>query len=76
VKVRDEKFGSVVFETLKEKVYVSNKTGSDILKLLREGKNEVEIVSELTKNYNCDPSAIETDVKEYITCLKQNNILY
>jgi hypothetical protein len=33
VKVRQEKFGSVMFETLREKIFVTNETGAEILRL-------------------------------------------
>ena len=75
VKVRNENFGSVIFETLKEKVYATNETGSDILQLLEQNKTEEEIITELADRYGCDSSTVEKDVKEYIVCLKQNNIL-
>lgn len=75
VKVRNEKFGSVVFETLKEKVYVTNKTGADILKLLEDKKTKEEIITLLAKEYEADPQTVENDVRDYIACLRQNNIL-
>ncbi|MDP2933800.1 MAG: PqqD family protein [bacterium] len=75
VKVRNEKFGSVIFETLKEKVYVSNQPGADILKLLGENKTEDEIVNLLAKKYAGDPVTVKNDVKEYISGLKQNNLI-
>ena len=44
VKIRDEKFGSVIFETLREKVYVTNETGSNILQLIKQGKDKQSII--------------------------------
>ena len=38
VQVRKEKFGTVIFETLKEKVFVTNSTGSEIIERLKEKK--------------------------------------
>lgn len=75
VKVRNEKFGSVVFETLREKVYATNETGSDILKLLEEKSTEAEIASRLAEKYGCDCKTVENDVREYVACLKEKNIL-
>lgn len=75
VKVRQEKFGAVVFETLREKVYVTNETGADILRLLGEGKETDAIVSELAEKYNCEPEAIKTDIKDLIITLKNNKIV-
>jgi flagellar motor switch protein FliG len=74
VKVRQEKFGAVVFETLREKVFVTNSTGSQILRSLNN--NELaDVVDELAKIYNCNPEMIKDDVEEFITQLKDNGIM-
>lgn len=75
VKVRREKFGVVVFETLREKVFVTNETGAEIFHLLEEGKEPDEIVAELAKEYNADPAIIKNDVDELISMLKDKEIL-
>lgn len=75
VKVRKEKFGTVVFETLREKVFVTNETGAEILRLLEEGKEPTDVIAELAKNYNCDPEIIKADVDEFISMLKDKGII-
>ena len=75
VRVRQEKFGAVVFETLREKVFVTNETGADILRLLGEGKETDTIVSELAQKYNCEPEAIKADIKDLIVILQNNKIV-
>ena len=45
VKIREEKFGSVIFDTLKEKVFVTNDTGKDILNFLQQGYSIEEIIN-------------------------------
>lgn len=79
VKVRQEKFGAVVFETLREKVYVTNETGSEILRFLEEGKEPEDVIAELANNYSddpeIDPKIIERDVKEFIWSLKDSGII-
>ena len=74
VKVRQEKFGAVVFETLREKVFVTNGTGSQILRSLNNNEL-VDVVDELAKIYNCNPEIIKDDVEEFITKLKDNGIM-
>ena len=75
VKVRQEKFGSVVFETLREKIFVTNVTGAEILRLLEEGKEPKDVIAELSKDYNLDPGIIKSDVDEFISMLKDNGII-
>lgn len=75
VKVREEKFGSVVFETLREKVYVTNETGQEIIRILQEKKDAREVAVLLADKYDCDLAAIEKDVNEYVACLKEKNII-
>ena len=75
VKVRQEKFGAVVFETLREKVFVTNETGSEILRLLEKGKEFQEVIAEITDDYGFDPKIIEGDVNEFIWRLKDSGII-
>lgn len=75
VKVRQEKFGAVIFETLTEKVFVTNETGAEILRLLEEGKEPTHATAELAKNYTSGPAIIKGDVDEFISILKDKGIL-
>lgn len=75
VKVRREKFGAVVFETLREKVFVTNETGAEILGLLGEGKEATHVITELARNYNGDPAIIKADVDDFISMLKDKGII-
>lgn len=75
VRVRPEKFGAVVFETLREKVFVTNKTGAEILRLLEQNKTPAEITGELARAYKCSPVLIKKDVEEFISHLTEQSIL-
>jgi len=75
VKVRQEKFGAVVFETLREKVFVTNETGAEMLRLLEEGKELAHVIAELAKNYNGDAAKIKGDVDEFVSMLKDKGII-
>lgn len=75
VKVRQEKFGAVVFETLREKVFVTNEPGAEILRLLEKGKEPKDVIAELAKNYNGDPAIIKEDMGEFISMLKDKGII-
>lgn len=75
VQVRKEKFGTVIFETLKEKVYVTNQTGSDIVDLLKGGKDENTIIRELAAKYRTDSAAIAQDIKDFINDMTSREVL-
>ena len=74
VKIRQEKFGAVIFETLKEKVFVTNETGKDILRLIEEGKTINNIITILEKEYG-EKGHIKTDVIDFIDDLVKEGIL-
>ena len=74
-KLRKEKFGTVVFDTLTEKIFITDQVGSQILQLIADGKSQSEIVSELSNTFDGDKQAIEKDVIEFADQLKSNNII-
>lgn len=76
VKTRDEKFGSVIFDTLREKVFVTNKTGSDILGLIKENRTQNDIIDILKqKHSDSENNIITADTSGFIGALKKQNIL-
>ncbi len=74
-KLRKEKFGSVVFDTLTEKIFITDQIGAEILELIEEGKDFPEIVGELAESFDGDKQMIEEDVIEFVNQLKSNNII-
>lgn len=75
VKIREEKFGSVIFETLREKIFVTNETGRDILRLLEEEHSFEKIVDILSNIYSADTAEIKNDVNSFINQLKDKGII-
>ncbi|MCL5674173.1 MAG: PqqD family protein [Candidatus Omnitrophica bacterium] len=75
VKTRDEKFGEVIFDTLKEKVFVTNETGKDIVDLLQQGYSSENIVRSLSDLYNKEPAEIQNDILSFIDSLKNNSLI-
>lgn len=75
VKVREEKFGAVIFETLKEKVFVTNEAGKDILGLIEKGDSVAEILTKIKDVYETEISQIQDDVKDFIAQLKEKGII-
>lgn len=74
-KIRKEKFGTVVFDTLTEKIFVTDQLGGEILQLIEQEKELPEIVRVLGENYDGDLSEVEKDVVEFTDQLKSNNII-
>ncbi len=74
-KIRKEKFGTVVFDTLTEKIFITDQIGGEILQLIEQGRDLSEIVSELSESFDGDEKVIERDVIEFSDQLKTNNIV-
>lgn len=74
VKVRQERFGAVVFDTLKEKVFVSNPTGADILRLLGEEKSIGDICGELSRSYDGNPAQLKVEVNNFVNELRKREL--
>ncbi len=75
VKLRNEKFGAVIFDTLNEKVYITNESGKEILSLMGEGLFDSDIVQRLEQKYEKAPSEIQGDVDEFIGGLRSAGLL-
>jgi hypothetical protein len=74
-KMRKEKFGTVIFDTLTEKIFITDQIGGEILQLVEEGKDLAGIVDVLAQDYDCDRGVIEKDVIEFTNELKSSNIV-
>ena len=75
VKLREEKFGAVVFDTLNEKVYITNESGKEILSLMAEGLSASEIAERLAHRFQEDSSAIQNDISEFVEGLQAAGLL-
>ena len=75
VKVRQEKFGAVVFETLREKVFVTNGTGSEIISSLKNHDRISDVIDELAGRHDCSSEEIKGDVEEFVIKLTENGII-
>lgn len=74
-KIRKEKFGTVVFDTLTEKIFITGEIGGEILQLIEHGEDLHQIVSELCEVFDGDKQTIERDVVDFTDQLKSNNII-
>ena len=74
-KIRKEKFGTVVFDTLTEKIFITDTVGTEILQLIEQGRDLPQIVSELSAAFDGDAGIMEKDIVEFTDELKTNNII-
>lgn len=74
-KIRKEKFGAVVFETLSEKIFITDQIGGEILDLIQQGHTLDDIVAVLANRYQAGKRTIENDVTEFTDQLKSSNIV-
>ncbi|MCK5174539.1 MAG: PqqD family peptide modification chaperone, partial [Planctomycetes bacterium] len=63
------------FDTLTEKIFISDEIGGEILQLIDQQKDLPEIVSALESQFAGDRDAIEKDVVEFTDELKENKII-
>ncbi|KKL99050.1 hypothetical protein LCGC14_1818290 [marine sediment metagenome] len=75
VKVRNEKFGAVLFDTLREKVYVTNETGKDILDLMAQELDPAVIAQRLADSYGEEASEILPQIAEFVEQLQSAGML-
>ena len=75
IKLREEKFGAVIFDTLNEKVYITNDSGKEILSLMAEGLSASAIAERLVRKYEEDTSEMQNDVAEFIDGLRSAGLL-
>jgi hypothetical protein len=74
-KIRKEKFGTVLFDTLTEKIFVTDEIGSEILRLIEQGEDLSQMVGELCEAFDGDRQIIEKDVIEFTDQLKSDKII-
>ncbi len=75
VRVRAEKFGVLIFDKGREKFFVANEAGKDVLELMKKARALEEIVDGLSEKYGESPEIIRRDVLAFIDALKQAGLL-
>lgn len=55
--------------------FSANNIGTEIILLLKQEKNASEIVKEMSSKYDVEPSLFERDLDEFMSVLKEFNIL-
>ncbi|MDC7279314.1 PqqD family peptide modification chaperone [Butyrivibrio fibrisolvens] len=73
--IRPEKFGGIYYERDRLVIEMLNSVGYEILKLLKEDKNEAEIVEALKNEYGVEEDIIKNDVKAFIEYLLKSKYI-
>jgi Coenzyme PQQ synthesis protein D (PqqD) len=75
VKFREEKFGSVLFETQSEKVFTLNPTATAIVREIQAGSDEGAIAARLKDRFDDRDGAIAREVVAFIGELRRRGLL-
>lgn len=75
VRVRPEKFGALIFDKERERFFVVNEVGKDILELLNRAAPIEEIVDGLSQVYGESPEIIRRDLFAFIDGLREAGLL-
>jgi hypothetical protein len=75
VKFREEKFGSVLFETRSEKVYTLNPTATAVVREIQAGSDASAIPGRLKERFKDDDGAIEREAAAFIADLRQKGLV-
>jgi hypothetical protein len=75
VKFREEKFGGVLFETRSEKVFTLNEAATAVVREIKAGGGESEIMARLKERFDDSNSKIEFDVSAFISELRQKGLI-
>jgi len=74
VKFREEKFGGVLFETLRERVFSLNPTAAAVARELAAGGTEAEIVERLKSRFSDPRGKLEEEARAFLSCLKEQGL--
>ncbi len=75
VKFREEKFGSVLFETRSEKVYTLNPTATAVVREIEAGSDERDIPHRLKEHFRDPAGAIEREAIAFIAELRRQGLV-
>jgi hypothetical protein len=75
VKFREEKFGGVLFETRSEKVFTLNAVATAVVREIKPGSSESDIVAKLQARYEDRDGAIEREARAFIADLRNKGLV-
>jgi hypothetical protein len=67
--------GGIVLDILHGQMFRLNLVGSRILELLKQGDAELEIATQIAREFGIDPATAEADVHEFVETLEKHDLL-
>ncbi len=74
-KFREEKFGGVLFETRSEKVFTLNPTAAAVVREIKAGRDERDIIKRLKNRFHDPDGAVEREAVGFIGDLRQKALV-
>lgn len=75
VKIRQERFGVIVFDKEREKFFVADEVGQDVLAAMQSAQTVDEAVEQLSQKYEASREEIRRDVSWFIGELRQAGLM-
>jgi hypothetical protein len=76
VRIREEEFGGIVYDFMKEKAIAVNKTGLSIIRLLEEQSCTIDqLTADLSNMYQGDSTAIRNSVVKFLEKMTEAGII-
>jgi hypothetical protein len=67
--------GAIVLDTLHGQMFSLNPVGSRIIELLKAGRNESQVVDEISRDCGASREVVETDLREFLALLEMHQLL-
>jgi len=75
VKVRQERFGTVIFDTMEDRVFVAKGTANRVLPLILSGKSIGDAAKQLAQEYEGNENEILRDIGEFVKQLLEKSLV-
>lgn len=75
VKIRQEQFGVVVFDKEKEKFFVADEVGKDVLAAIQNAQTVDDAVQQLSQKYETSRELIKRDVLSFLEQLRRAGLM-
>lgn len=75
LRIRSEKFGALLFDKERERYFIVNEVGKDVLEAMRGARTVEEVVEALSQVYGESPEIIRRDILGFMDALRGAGLL-
>lgn len=75
IKIREEQFGVIVFDKEKERFFVTDEVGKDVLRAIQNSPTIDDAVEQLSQQYETSRELIKQDVSAFLEQLRQTGLI-